>query len=351
MATQMALKRLTKEYKDLENCPVPYIEAHPSESNILNWHFILTGPPDTPYAGGSYYGMLLFYANYPFEPPGIKVITPSGRFEPNRKICLSISDFHRETWNPSFSVGTILNGLLSFMTGDESTTGSIKSTSKEKILHAKLSHKFNKEHNGFNKEFPDYYHSTFNATKKGENLKVIVKLPQRKGVNFKQEPKPTEIPKGPKEVKVSILAVETNGIKDYKGENSKAHKNETAVVSQSLKTIKTTAVRPTENKTVKRKPSLDSSKSKLSRKLKKFFHKGNKFDENSKDLPPAQKIVDLSVEEKFEVINLDSQPDEDDENVETHNFVDGENDMGSDVEFIGEVEKNQKHEEVIFIED
>lgn len=34
------------------------------------------------------------------------------------RLCLSISDFHPDTWNPAWSVGTILTGLLSFMVGD-----------------------------------------------------------------------------------------------------------------------------------------------------------------------------------------------------------------------------------------
>lgn len=43
------------------------------------------------------------------------MITPNGRFKTNKKLCLSISDFHPDTWNPAWSVSTILTGLLSFM--------------------------------------------------------------------------------------------------------------------------------------------------------------------------------------------------------------------------------------------
>ena len=59
--------------------------------------------------------MLRFPAEYPFRPPSIYMITPNGRFKPNTRLCLSISDFHPDTWNPSWSVSTILTGLLSFM--------------------------------------------------------------------------------------------------------------------------------------------------------------------------------------------------------------------------------------------
>lgn len=30
------------------------------------------GPPDSPFAGGEYHGVLLFPSEYPFKPPGIK---------------------------------------------------------------------------------------------------------------------------------------------------------------------------------------------------------------------------------------------------------------------------------------
>jgi pantothenate kinase len=51
--------------------------------------------------------------------------TASGRFEVNKKICMSMSDFHPELWNPMWTIKTILVGLASFMNGDESTTGGI----------------------------------------------------------------------------------------------------------------------------------------------------------------------------------------------------------------------------------
>ncbi|VDO97447.1 unnamed protein product [Soboliphyme baturini] len=84
-------------------------------SNILEWHYVIEGPPNTPYDGGFYYGKLVFPSEYPFKPPSIYILTPNGRFHTNTRLCLSISDFHPDTWNPGWSVGTILTGLLSFM--------------------------------------------------------------------------------------------------------------------------------------------------------------------------------------------------------------------------------------------
>lgn len=156
MATKAAHKRLTKEYKTIVENPPPYIEAHPSERNILEWHYLLEGPPNTVYEGGQYHGVLVFPNDYPFKPPSIKIITPNGRFATNTRLCLSMSDYHPDTWNPGWSVATILNGLLSFMTGDEPTTGSIVTSDAAKRIYAKNSMLWNaKENVRFVKEFED----------------------------------------------------------------------------------------------------------------------------------------------------------------------------------------------------
>jgi ubiquitin-conjugating enzyme E2 J2 len=74
----------------------------------------------------------MFPPNYPFAPPAIRMHTPSGRFQPSSRLCLSISDFHPKSFNPAWEVSTILIGLLSFMTSEEMTTGSISSTEAER---------------------------------------------------------------------------------------------------------------------------------------------------------------------------------------------------------------------------
>lgn len=138
----------------MSQSPTPYIEAHPSESNILEWCYVITGPPDTPYAGGEYMGTLVFPADYPFQPPAIRMTTPSGRFKPNTRLCLSISDFHPSTWNPAWSVSTILVGLLSFMVSDEATTGSIMSSARICAEYAAKSTQWNRSYAKFREEFP-----------------------------------------------------------------------------------------------------------------------------------------------------------------------------------------------------
>ncbi|KAJ3271413.1 Ubiquitin-conjugating enzyme E2 6, partial [Blyttiomyces sp. JEL0837] len=60
MATKGAYKRLSKEYMMITQNPPPFIIAKPLDSNILEWHYIIQGPPDSPYEGGEYHGKLIF---------------------------------------------------------------------------------------------------------------------------------------------------------------------------------------------------------------------------------------------------------------------------------------------------
>lgn len=156
MASRQAQKRLTKEYRAINENPPPYIIAKPNDENILEWHYVITGPENTPFEGGQYHGILRFPAEYPFKPPSILVVTPNGRFACNTRLCLSMSDYHPDTWNPAWSVATILTGLLSFMTGDDNTTGSINTSDSVKRKLAKESKLWNnKEDPRFRRIFPD----------------------------------------------------------------------------------------------------------------------------------------------------------------------------------------------------
>jgi len=154
----------------MQTSPPPFVFASPDEKNILIWNYIIRGPPDSPYAGGEYYGALLFPSEYPFKPPGIKMYTPSGRFQPDKKICFSMSDFHPGTWNPAWSVATILTGLLSFMLSDEMTTGSVTSADRDKRILAGRSHEWNRKQRKFIEAFPDYC---------GEQMKDLPNMGER----------------------------------------------------------------------------------------------------------------------------------------------------------------------------
>ena len=58
---------------------------------------------------------ILLPPDYPFKPPHIVFLTPSGRFETNKKVCLSFSAFHPELWQPAWGIRLILEALIAFL--------------------------------------------------------------------------------------------------------------------------------------------------------------------------------------------------------------------------------------------
>ena len=128
--------------------------AAPLESNILEWHYVLRGTEGSPYEGGYYHGKLKFPPQYPLKPPSVIMITPSGRFVTNRRLCLSMSDFHPETWNPMWSVSTILTGLYSFMLDTAPTLGSVEMSGPQRRKLAAQSLEFNCRNDTFRELFP-----------------------------------------------------------------------------------------------------------------------------------------------------------------------------------------------------
>ncbi|CAG0920422.1 unnamed protein product [Notodromas monacha] len=150
-----ATSRLRQDYLRIKADPVPYVTAEPLPHNILEWHYVIRGPEQSLYQGGYYHGKLVFPAEYPYKPPRIYMITPNGRFKTNVRLCLSISDFHPDLWNPAWSVSTILTGLLSFMLESSYTLGSVETSDKEKADLAHQSLEFNLADKVFLELFPD----------------------------------------------------------------------------------------------------------------------------------------------------------------------------------------------------
>jgi ubiquitin-conjugating enzyme E2 J1 len=109
------IKRILREHRDLTLSPSTTYSASPVDSNLFLWHFTLAGPPSSPYSEGIYHGRIDLPPMYPLRPPSFRFLTPSGRFEANRDICLSISGHHEESWQPAWGIRTALVALRAFM--------------------------------------------------------------------------------------------------------------------------------------------------------------------------------------------------------------------------------------------
>ncbi|CDQ70029.1 unnamed protein product [Oncorhynchus mykiss] len=131
-----------KEAAELRH-PTEHYHAQPLEDNLFEWHFSVRGPPDSDFDGGVYHGRIVLPPEYPMKPPSIILLTPNGRFEVGKKICLSISGHHPETWQPSWSIRTALIAIIGFMpTKGEGAIGSLDYNPEERRGLAKKSQDF-----------------------------------------------------------------------------------------------------------------------------------------------------------------------------------------------------------------
>eukprot|EP00729_Bicosta_minor_P019205 gene19205-16842_t len=64
---------------------------------------------------GRYHGRIILPVEYPMKPPNIVMLTPNGRFEVGKKICLSFSAHHPESWQPAWGIRAMMLALIAFL--------------------------------------------------------------------------------------------------------------------------------------------------------------------------------------------------------------------------------------------
>lgn len=160
-------KRLHKEIQlyQKDNFIFPNLILKPSE-DIGIWYFIVYNLKDTEYEGGVYLGKVLISPKYPLSPPDFNFLTPSGRFDINKKLCTSFTSYHKDMYSASWNLSAMCCGLISFMTDDESKVeskgiGGISSTPEYKKQIAKESRNYIKNNkiifDIFETYFKEYY--------------------------------------------------------------------------------------------------------------------------------------------------------------------------------------------------
>jgi ubiquitin-conjugating enzyme E2 J1 len=115
MSKSPSLRRIQADIRELLMEPSDRYHAAPLENDMFEWHFTIRGAQDTDFEGGFYHGRILLPPEYPFKPPNIIFLTPSGRFETGVKVCLSFSAYHPELWQPAWGIRLILEALVSFL--------------------------------------------------------------------------------------------------------------------------------------------------------------------------------------------------------------------------------------------
>jgi ubiquitin-protein ligase len=106
------------------------------------WHFSFRGIGD-PYEQGLYHGVVVVPADYPYGPPKIQLWTPSGRFQTHKNLCLSVSNYHPETWRPTLSICSIVESVrLHMMTPADNAIGSIADSYAQRQSYARASRRY-----------------------------------------------------------------------------------------------------------------------------------------------------------------------------------------------------------------
>jgi ubiquitin-conjugating enzyme E2 J2 len=111
---KITIKRINGDFKLFESSKPQFFDILPNKENILEIYFLMYGRPDTPYQGGQYIGKIVHNPEYPRKAPDYYVLTPNGRFEINKKICLTNSSYHQADWAPAaWNLVSILEGFSS----------------------------------------------------------------------------------------------------------------------------------------------------------------------------------------------------------------------------------------------
>jgi ubiquitin-protein ligase len=143
-------KRFEGEKKILEKNPLHYSTAYPAPDDSLTWYCLIIGQKGTPYYGGQYIYKVVHSPDYPAKPPDYYFLTPSGRYEVNKKICLTNSSYHAGEWSSSWNIQTILISFYSiFLDNKEHGISHITNerwSESECIRLAKESIEYNKKH-------------------------------------------------------------------------------------------------------------------------------------------------------------------------------------------------------------
>jgi ubiquitin-conjugating enzyme E2 D/E len=112
----MALRRLQREFADLQRDPPANCTAGPADgADFFKWEAMIFGPDDSPFKGGTFRLNIHFPSDYPFKPPIVTFQTKI--YHPNINaaggICL---DILKGQWSPALSISKVLLSILSLLT-------------------------------------------------------------------------------------------------------------------------------------------------------------------------------------------------------------------------------------------
>jgi ubiquitin-conjugating enzyme E2 J1 len=240
MSKSPSLRRIQADIRELSIDRSDRYHAAPLENDMFEWHFTIRGADGTDFEGGVYHGRILLPADYPFKPPHIVFLTPSGRFETGTKVCLSFSAHHPELWQPAWGIRLILEALISFLpTPADGALGALDWTQTERKRLAKKSVDFCCPHCGNTTSLLPPLGTCKNTTSSSSSIRFQKEIEQLKLLQTQNESKRAQNNTDNSELNEGTTAV----TEDLKEEESK---EQTQAVAKEEEEQKPAATNPVE---------------------------------------------------------------------------------------------------------
>ncbi|MDP2436800.1 MAG: ubiquitin-conjugating enzyme E2 [archaeon] len=111
----MAIRRINKELKDIEDDPPASCSAGPAGEDFFHWTATIMGPENSPFQGGVFFLNIHFPQDYPFKPPKLQFTTRiyHPNINSNGSICL---DILKDQWSPALTISKVLLSICSLLT-------------------------------------------------------------------------------------------------------------------------------------------------------------------------------------------------------------------------------------------
>ncbi len=93
------------EFTSISRDRVPGVEVR--MKTVRLWHFVMCGPPGSPFCEGRYHGTLAIPEAYPAVPPVVVFSSANGRYIPQRDLCL----FGKDNWLQAFTLRNVLESV------------------------------------------------------------------------------------------------------------------------------------------------------------------------------------------------------------------------------------------------
>lgn len=122
----MTLRRISKEHLNLQTDPSESFSAGPVDNDdLFHWTATITGPPDSPYARGTFNIKIDLSQGYPHKAPHLAFVTPV--FHPNVSSQgeIGLAEFEKTQWSPAIIIRHILLSVQAMLSDPNLVEGCI----------------------------------------------------------------------------------------------------------------------------------------------------------------------------------------------------------------------------------